>query len=212
MKTWKQRSLIVLATTAVSFGLLGGVGAVLAAPMGGDAMMGMMGHGGHGRHGQLSEADHQKMRERMLDRATRELKLDEPQKQRLAKLMDTLHAQRQALQAAGSGPSPAPATKAGETAQPAGPREDIKALIAGNRFDKARAQQLADAKAQAMQKASPEVIAAAADFFDNLKPEQQEQVRQFMAKRGGRGGHGGGHGDRGDHGGGHDGQRGGRGG
>lgn len=202
MKTWKQRSLIVLATTAVSFGLLGGVGAVVAAPMGGDAMMGMMGHGGHGRHGQMSDADHQKRRDRMLERATRELKLDDAQKQRLGKLMDTLHAQRQAMHAAGSSPAAAP--KAGETAKPAGHREDLQALIAGNRFDKARAQQLADAKAQAIQKASPEVITAAADFFDNLKPEQQDQVRQFMARGPGRGGHGG-HG-------GHDGQRGGRGG
>ncbi len=200
MKTWKQRSLTVLATTAVSFGLLGGVGAVLAAPMGGDGMMGMMGHGGHGRHGQMSDADHQKKRERMLERATRELKLDDAQKQRLGKLMDTLHAQRQTLHAAGT-PGAAAAPKAGDTAKPAGPREDLQALIAGNRFDKARAQQLADAKAQAIQKASPEVITAAADFFDSLKPDQQEQVRQFMARGPGRGGHGG-----------HDGQRGGRGG
>ncbi|RZS57024.1 Spy/CpxP family protein refolding chaperone [Sphaerotilus mobilis] len=201
MKTWKQRSLIVLATTAVSFGLLGAVGAV-AAPMGGDAMMGMMGHGGgHGRHGQMSDADHQKMRDRMVERATRELKLDDAQKQRLGKLMDTLQAQRQAMHAAGSAAGAAP--KAGDTAKPAGPRQDLQALIAGNRFDKAKAQQLADAKAQAIQKAGPELITAAADFFDSLKPEQQEQVRQFMARgpgRGGHDGHGGKHGDRGERG------------
>ncbi len=189
MKTWKQRSLIVLATTAVSFGLLGGVAAV-AAPMGSDepmGMMGMMGPGGHGHHGPMSEADQQKMRTRMLDRAASELKLDDAQKQRLGKLMDALHAQRTAMQAAGGNAAAAP--KAGDTVRPAGPREDMAALIAGNRFDQAKAQQLADAKAQAIQKGSPEVIAAAADFFDNLKPEQQEQVRKFMARRGGHDGH-----------------------
>ena len=30
---------------------------------------------------------------------------------------------------------------------------------------------------------SPEVITAAADFFDNLKLEQERQVREFMNKR-----------------------------
>ncbi|MDP4299261.1 Spy/CpxP family protein refolding chaperone [Leptothrix discophora] len=196
MKTWKQRSLTVLATTALSFGLLGGVGAVLAAPMGGEHMMGMMGgHGGMGHHGPMSDADHQKMRERMLERATNRLKLDEAQKQRLGKLMDALHAQHQALQ-----PEGAAAPKAGD-AKPAGPRDEWQALIAGNRFDKARAQQLADAKAQAIQKSSPAVIAAAADFFDNLKPEQQTQVREYLARGAGRGGHDGHrgmHGGRGD--------------
>jgi protein CpxP len=28
------------------------------------------------------------------------------------------------------------------------------------------------------------VIAAAADFFDNLRPEQQQKVREFMDRRG----------------------------
>ncbi|MGY0195344.1 Spy/CpxP family protein refolding chaperone [Leptothrix sp. BB-4] len=196
MKTWKQRSLTVLATTALSFGLIGAAGPVLAAPMGMDGgPMGMMGMG-HGHRGPMNEADHQKMRDRMLDRATTQLKLDDAQKARLGKLLDTLHAQRQALQAAGSSAAAAP--KAGEAAKPASPRDDLQALIAGNRFDKAKAQQQADAKAQAIQKSSPEVIAAAADFFDNLKPEQQAQVREFLARGPGRGGHDGhdGHGDR----------------
>jgi hypothetical protein len=30
------------------------------------------------------------------------------------------------------------------------------------------------------------VIAAMADFYDSLKPEQQAKVREFMARRGGR--------------------------
>jgi protein CpxP len=29
------------------------------------------------------------------------------------------------------------------------------------------------------------VIAAAAEFYDGLRPEQQQQVRDFMARRGG---------------------------
>jgi periplasmic protein CpxP/Spy len=31
---------------------------------------------------------------------------------------------------------------------------------------------------------SPELIAAAGEFYDSLKPEQQQKVRDFMAKRG----------------------------
>lgn len=198
MKTWKQRSRTILATTALSFGLIGAASAVFAAPMGMDGPMGPMGMMGmgHGHRGPMSEADHQKMRDHMLDRATSQLKLDDAQKARLGKLLDTMHAQHLAMQG-----NAAAAPKAGDTAKPAGPREDIQALIAGNRFDKAKAQQLADARAQAIQKSSPEVIAAAADFFDNLKPEQQAQVREFMARGPGRGGHEGHGGQHGGHGG-----------
>ena len=40
-----------------------------------------------------------------------------------------------------------------------------------------------EAKTAAVRGKSPEVIIAAADFFDSLSPEQQQQVREFMNKR-----------------------------
>jgi protein CpxP len=126
------------------------------------------GHGGHhGWHdrGNFSEADATKMRERLLERAGQRLQLDEAQKQRLAVLADKLHEQRAALVGATD------------------PRAEFRALLAGPTFDRSGAQALVEAKTAALRSKSPEVIAAAADFFDGLRPEQQQQVREFLAKR-----------------------------
>ena len=43
---------------------------------------------------------------------------------------------------------------------------------------------MVEAKTRALQDKSPAVISAAGDFFDSLKPEQQQKVRDFMAKGG----------------------------
>jgi len=64
------------------------------------------------------------------------------------------------------------------------PRADLKALVAGDKFDKARAQALVTEKTGAITSKSPEVIAAMADFYDSLNPAQQQKVREFMDKRG----------------------------
>jgi PleD family two-component response regulator len=56
----------------------------------------------------------------------------------------------------------------------------MKALVAGDKFDKARAQALVTEKTTAVQTKSPEVIAALADFYDSLNPAQQQKVRDFM--------------------------------
>jgi Spy/CpxP family protein refolding chaperone len=64
------------------------------------------------------------------------------------------------------------------------PRAEIKALVAGDKFDKARAQSLVTEKTTVLQAGSPEVIAALADFYDSLNPTQQQKVRDFMDRRG----------------------------
>jgi Spy/CpxP family protein refolding chaperone len=123
----------------------------------------------HYRHGgdwQMSEADTAKMRERMLERVGKELTLDDAQKQRLVVLADKLKEQRAAL--------------VGSTTNP---RAEFQALVAGPKFERDRAQGLVTAKTDALRSKSPEVIAAAADFFDSLKPEQQQKVREFLNKR-----------------------------
>ena len=56
--------------------------------------------------------------------------------------------------------------------------------MAGATFDRAKAKALIDDKTGADQSKSPELIAAIGDFYDSLKPEQQEKVREFMARRG----------------------------
>ena len=60
----------------------------------------------------------------------------------------------------------------------------MEALVAGDKFDRARAQALVTEKAGAITSKSPEVIAAAGDFFDSLTPAQQAKVRDFMQHRG----------------------------
>ena len=127
---------------------------------------------GHRHHGggmsQVSAEDAAKWRERVIDRAGKELQLDDAQKQRLGVVFDKMREQRNAL--------------VGSTTNP---RAEMGTLIAGATFDKARAQALIEQKTGAVREKSPEVIAATADFYDSLKPEQQQKVRDFMA-RGGR--------------------------
>lgn len=122
-------------------------------------------HGAHHwRH--FSDADVAQMKERMVGRIGSKLALDATQKARLERLADELQAQRQALRA-GSGE----------------PRTELQALIAGTTFDRAKASSLLNAKIGAVQAQGPGVISALADFYDSLKPEQQAQVRDFMARR-----------------------------
>lgn len=121
------------------------------------------GHGGH--RGPMSEAQITEMRGRIVERASSELKLDAVQKQHLQVLADQVQAQRRAL-----------------TGEGANPRAEWQALIAGPRFDVARAQSLINDKTEAVRNQSPAVIAAAASFYDSLRPEQQQQVRDFLQR------------------------------
>jgi protein CpxP len=119
--------------------------------------------------GNLTEAEQAEWREKMVERAGRKLDLDAAQKAKLTVLADALAAQRKAMVA-----------KGGE------PRAELKAVLAGPLFDRNRALALVDAKATAVREASPTLVAAAADFYDSLKPEQQQKVRELLERRGGR--------------------------
>ena len=142
----------------------------------------------------MSQADAAQWRDRMVERVSSRLNLDATQKQHLVALANTLHEQRQQMMASATPPAPGASGPAG------GPRAGMLALISGPRFDAQGAQALANRKADAMKAASPKVIAAFGTFYDSLKPEQQQQVRDFMSRQGG--GHHGGHGGHGRHGGG----------
>jgi protein CpxP len=151
MKTWIKRSLIGLFGVSI---LVGGLAAC--------------GHRHHGWGGtQISAEDAAKWRERLLERAGKELQLDDAQQQRLGVVFDRLREQRNAI--------------AGSTQNP---RAELRALIGGERFDSARAQALVDEKTNALRNGSPQTIAALAEFYDSLKPEQQQKLREFMDKRG----------------------------
>ncbi len=113
-------------------------------------------------------------RAHMVERVGGKLDLDAAQKQKLNVLVEKLQAQRIAMRDAGGA---------------GGTRSQFQSLFAGARLDQAGASKMVDEKIAAVRSGSPEVIAAAADFFDNLNPAQQQKVRDFMAKGGRRWGH-----------------------
>jgi Spy/CpxP family protein refolding chaperone len=120
----------------------------------------------HGYRGNWSEDRVTEVRGKVVDRISSKLDLNDVQKQKLAVLADELIAQRTAFRGPG-----------------ADPRADFKALIAGEKFDRTRAQTLLEQKTQAVQGNAPKVIAALADFYDSLNPAQQKQVRDRLEQR-----------------------------
>lgn len=120
---------------------------------------------GHERFSNMSAEEQAEFRQHVVDRVAGRLDLNADQKQRLATLAGKLHEQRVAL--------------AGAT----DPRAEVRSLIAGEKFDRAKAQALLGEKVAAVNAKSPEVIAAFGDFFDSLSAAQQAQVRDFLQRR-----------------------------
>jgi len=120
-------------------------------------------HSDHGWGASLTQEQYAQKRDKMVDRAASRLDLNAEQKQLLANLGDQLFEQRKALMG-----------------QAADPRTEVKSLIAGAKFDTAKAQSLINEKAAALQGKSPEVVAALAAFYDSLNAGQQQKVRDFM--------------------------------
>ncbi|MBU7574867.1 MAG: Spy/CpxP family protein refolding chaperone [Hydrogenophaga sp.] len=106
------------------------------------------------------------VRGKVVNRITSKLDLNAEQQQKLNVLADKVQAQRTAL-----------------IGQTTNPRGEMQALIAGEKFDRARALNLLDEKTRVVQVSSPEVINALADFYDSLSPTQQAEVRERMGKR-----------------------------
>ncbi len=115
----------------------------------------------------MTAEQYAQQRDKMVDRAASKLDLNADQKKRLTALGDKLYEQRTAL-----------------IGQAKDPRAEMKALVAGDKFDAAHAQALINDKTAALQTKSPEVIAALADFYNSLNSVQQQKVRDFMDGRG----------------------------
>ena len=126
-------------------------------------------HDGAGWRSGASAEEQARFRDRMIDRVAARLDLNADQKMRLGVLADKLREQRQALMAQG-----------------VDPRTQVQQLVAGEKFDRAKAQALVSEKTAAVNSKSPEVIAALGDFYDSLNPGQQAKVREFMQHRRGR--------------------------
>jgi len=130
-------------------------------------------HKNHHHHGwqQMSQADAAQMKARVVQKIGDKLSLDDNQKAKLGLLAEQLRLQRNAL--------------VGSTIDP---RAELQSMLAGSSFDRSKANALIQSKVSAVNEQSPALVAALADFFDSLKPEQQARVRELMA-RGGRWGH-----------------------
>ena len=115
----------------------------------------------------MSAEQYAQKRDKMVDKAASKLDLTDDQKKRLAALGDKIYEQRTAF--------------IGQTKDP---RAEMKALVAGDKFDAARAQAFITDKTAALQTKSPEVIAALADFYNSLNLAQQQKVREYMDGRG----------------------------
>ncbi len=124
--------------------------------------------GSRGDHARgWSEERVTEMRGKAIERISSKLELNAEQKQKLGVLADEMIASRKAFRGDGGDP-----------------RADFKALVAGEKFDRAKAQSLLDQKTAAVQGSAPKVLTALADFYDSLNPEQQRQVREKLDKRG----------------------------
>ena len=126
-------------------------------------------HGHDGSRWQPGAEEQGGFRDRMIERVASKLDLNAEQKNKLGVLADKLREQRQALMAQG-----------------VDPRAQVQQLVAGEKFDRARAQALVSEKTAAVNGRSPEVIAVLGDFYDSLNPAQQAKVREFMQHRRGR--------------------------
>ena len=115
----------------------------------------------------MSAEQYAQKRDKIVDKAASKLDLTDDQKKRLAALGDKIYEQRTAF--------------IGQTKDP---RAEMKALVAGDKFDAARAQALITDKTTVLQTKSPEVIAALAEFYNSLNPAQQQKVREYMEGRG----------------------------
>lgn len=106
-------------------------------------------------------------RGKVVEKISSKLELNTEQKAKLGVLADEMIASRKAFK--------------GNSADP---RADMKALIAGDKFDRTKAQALLDQKTQVVQGNGPRMLAAFGDFYDSLTPAQQQQVREKMDRRG----------------------------
>jgi Spy/CpxP family protein refolding chaperone len=146
-------------TRRIAFGVLG-----LTLIAGG---LSACGHrGDHAWGANITQEQFAEKRDKMVDRAASKLDLNAEQKKLLSAVGDQMFEQRRAVM--------------GQTTDP---RAELKSLIAGPKFDTAKAQSLITDKTTVMQAKSPQTLAALAAFYDSLNPTQQQKVRDLMEGR-----------------------------
>jgi protein CpxP len=141
------------------------IGMATTAALAGSLAAYSQGEIGHFHGGPPTAADMAAHQAMMLEHVGKTLALDANQKAKLQGLADQLHTQHEAFMKNGGDP-----------------HERMKALIAGNTFDRAGAQALVNEKVAQLQAGSPALIASAGDFYDSLDATQQQKVRDFMTR------------------------------
>lgn len=119
----------------------------------------------HERFADMNAEEQAQFRQRAVGRVADRLDLNAEQRQRLDALVAKVQQQRAVIRGATD------------------PRAEARAWIAGEKFDRAKAQALVSEKVAAVNAGSPEVIAAFGDFYDSLSPAQQAKVRDFLDRR-----------------------------
>jgi len=120
-------------------------------------------HFGHGHHGHHLGSQADGFAHLLMARVGAKLDLDDEQQRRFAAWIEQIQRQRDAMKGMARGP-------------------ELAGLIAGEQFPRESAQQLLDARLDAVRAAGPGLIGAFADFFDSLDAEQR-QVLRFMMRR-----------------------------
>lgn len=126
----------------------------------------------HRSHSAMSEGERAEWRARLVDKAAGKLDLDATQKEKLAALTALMAAER------------------GKVMGATDPRAELLGLVAGERFDRSRAQAFVEQRTSALREATPALVAATADFYDGLRPEQQAKLREYLQRSRRHGRHG----------------------
>lgn len=102
----------------------------------------------------------------IVERVARKLDLDDAQKVRLDAVKTALLTVRDAAEK-----------------RRAADRQELTALLAQPTLDRTRANSLVTGHTRAIEQHAPQVIAAFGDFYDSLRPEQQQTLREQVESR-----------------------------
>ena len=100
--------------------------------------------------------------ERVIERVSDRLELDDGQRASLDLLAVELRETRELVRGGGD------------------LRTDVRDLVTADTFDQGRALALIETRTAALQARAPELVAAAATFLDGLTPEQKADVESFL--------------------------------
>lgn len=111
-------------------------------------------------------ADPEQRAEHMMQKISHELELNDAQLAQLSKLKTALLDARKQLHE-----------------QRKSEQDTLQSLLSQPTLDRDRLLSLAQEHLQKMQQQAPQIVTAAGDFYDSLKPEQQHKLREEITER-----------------------------